>query len=74
VHHVERRVGEVERVDVAGRELDVLDVGCTLARGGDHVGGRIDPDHAAGRDASRDVDRDGPGTAPHVEHSRPATK
>ena len=51
VHHVERRVGDVERVDVTHRELHI---GGSVSGDGaprrvDDVSGAVDADHGTGR-------------------------
>ena len=66
VHDVERRVGEVERVHVADRELDrdagrVARVG---ARGVEHLVGAVDAHDAPGRDPLGEVDGDRARSAP----------
>jgi hypothetical protein len=74
VYDVERRVGKVEGVHIAGSEIDVVDAGrvpsCLL----DHIRRRVDADHTPGRDPISDVDRDRPRPATHVEHPRAANK
>ena len=58
MHDIERRVGVVERVDVADRERHVAEAG--FVRGGgrfrDDVGRRVDAEHRCRGEASRHVE------------------
>ena len=72
VHDVERVVGEVERVQVGGAELDVRRARLSrsaLAASID-VGRGVDADHAPGCDPAREVERDRARTAADVEDRR----
>jgi len=81
VHDVERaafRVEgvEVERVHVADGEGRVVDAlrGGVAGGGSDDLGRQIDAHHGAGCDETREVERDGAGTAADVEHPQPRSQ
>lgn len=69
VNDVERIVGRIDGVCIAGPEPDVRTAHRFRVLLGrvDHVGGRVDTDDLARRDASREVDRDGAWAAAEIE-------
>ena len=69
VHDVERRVVELERVHVTGREPDVLGAPAPaeLVRLDDDLVGPVDADHGSRRNPPREIDRDRARPTAHVE-------
>ncbi len=69
VHDVERVIVNVERVEVADRELDIRTAAGVAARLLDHVGRHIDAEDPAGRDCPADIGGDRARSASEVEHT-----
>jgi hypothetical protein len=70
--HVERRIGDIERVHVADGELDPGLV--QRPRLFDDLGRRVDAEHATGRDQRGELDGDRARTAPDVEQVQAGPK